>query len=95
MYNGKQLKERVSKFGNDELVTAVFITEKQVRNENTDGWWTNEFQKGFDGTKLTKKQVEKILGKISKKDFDKEVIKECVENYSRERSESIDNLLYD
>lgn len=95
MYNGKQLKNKVSKFKDDDLVTAIFVTERMVRNENTDGWWTNEFQSGFEGEKLNKKQVEQILGKISKLKLDNELIKECVESNRIKEDELYDNLLND
>lgn len=95
MYNGKQLKNKVSKFKDDDLVTAIFVTERMVRNENTDGWWTNEFQSGFEGEKLNKKQVEQILGKISKLELDNELIKECVESNRIKEDELYDNLLND
>ena len=79
MYNGKQLKQRVSQFKDDELVTAQFITEQMVRNENTDGWWKNEFNLRFEGEKLTKKQVEQILTKLSQIEVDYDMIKENVD----------------
>ena len=81
MYNGKQLKERVSQFKDDELVTAQFITEQMVRNESTDGWWNNEFSRDYEGKKLTKKEVEQILTKLSQKEPNTEMIKENVDKF--------------
>jgi hypothetical protein len=75
---GKQLKEFVSLFDDDALVSAQFVTEYMVRENHTDGWWNNEFQRAFEGQKLTKKQVESILSQINKTAIDADFIKEVV-----------------
>ena len=76
---GKQLKEFVSSFSDDALVSAQFVTEYMVRENHTDGWWTHEFQKDFDAQKLTTKQVVKVLSEINKIPMNPDFIKEIVD----------------
>lgn len=61
---GKQLKEFVKQFKDDELVTGLFINEKIIRNEHTDGWDLQESNKEFSKNKLTSLQVKQVLQKI-------------------------------
>ena len=70
---GKQLKEFVKQFDDKELVTALFINEKIVREEHTDGLFINEYNYGFEKTKKTKSQIKQILQKIHTWDLNKEL----------------------
>lgn len=76
---GKQLKEFVSLFSDDALVSAQFVTEYMVRENHTDGWWNNEFERDFGGTKLTNKQVMLVLHQINQTAMDADFIKDVVD----------------
>jgi hypothetical protein len=69
---GKQLKEFVKQFKDEELITAIFINEKIVREEHTDGWLINESYDEFQIEKLTTNQVKKVLNKIHKWNLNRE-----------------------
>tara|TARA_R110001606_G_scaffold328786_1_gene475951 strand:- start:233 stop:544 length:312 start_codon:yes stop_codon:yes gene_type:complete len=70
---GKQLKEFVKQFKDDELVTALFINEKIIRDEHTDGWDLQESHIEFDKIKMTSLQVKEILQKIHTWDLNEEL----------------------
>lgn len=70
---GKQLKEFVKQFDDKELVTALFINEKIIREEHTDGLFINEYDPDFERTKKTKSQIKQILQKIHTWDLNKEL----------------------
>ena len=61
LVTGKQLKEFVKQFNDEELVTGLFINEKNVRDEHSDGDDTSESEKDFTRNKLTNKQVKQVL----------------------------------
>jgi len=70
---GKQLKEFVKQFKDDELVTALFINEKIIRDEHTDGWDLQESNSKFEKKRMTNLQVKQVLQKIHTWDLNKEL----------------------
>jgi len=70
---GKQLKDFVKQFKDDELVTALFINEKNIRGEHTDGWDLQESHINFDKIKMTSLQVKQVLQKIHNWDLNEKL----------------------
>ena len=73
LVTGKQLKDFVKQFNDEELVTGLFINEKNIRDEHTDGFNISESENNFTRKKLTNKQVKQVLQEFHNWDLTNEI----------------------